>query len=87
MSPEDQGLGHRWPDYPPCGYRTSLNIRKCIEAVFSWAKTIGGLRKTKLRGVPKVKAQTVFTCAAYNLTRMGWLFGWRWSTAKAVVRP
>ena len=63
------------------GYRTSLRIRKRIEEVFGWAKTIGGLRKTKLRGVKKVAAQTVFTFAAYNLTRMGGIFGWRWSTA------
>lgn len=63
------------------GYRTSLTIRKRVEEVFGWAKTIGGLRKTKLRGVKKVTAQTVFTFAAYNLTRMGGIFGWRWSTA------
>jgi hypothetical protein len=29
----------------------------------------------------KVAAQTVFTFAAYNLTRLGGLFGGRWSTA------
>jgi transposase len=63
------------------GYRTSLTLRKRIEEVFGWAKTVGGLRKTKLRGLKKVAAQTVFTFAAYNLTRMGGLFGWRWSTA------
>ncbi len=63
------------------GYRKSLKIRKRIEEVFGWAKTVGGLRKTRLRGLPKVKAQTLFTFAAYNLTRMGSLFGWRWSTA------
>ena len=63
------------------GYRTSLMIRKRIEEVFGWAKTVGGLRKTKLRGLKKVAAQTVLTFAAYNLTRMGGLFGWRWSTA------
>jgi len=63
------------------GYRTSLKIRKRIEEVFGWAKTVGGLRKTRFRGLEKVKAQTVFTFAAYNLTRMGTLFGWRGSTA------
>lgn len=63
------------------GYRTSLKIRKRIEEVFGWSKTVGGLRKTRFRGLGKVKAQTVFTFAAYNLTRMGSLFGWRWSTA------
>ncbi len=71
------------------GYRISHKIRKRIEVIFGWSKpalsvvegTVGGLRKTKLRGLKKVTAQTVFTFAAYNLTRMGTLFGWRWSTA------
>ena len=63
------------------GYRTSLKIRKRIEEVFGWSKTVGGLRQTKFRGLKKVAAQTVFTFAAYNLTRLGSLFGWRYSTA------
>jgi hypothetical protein len=29
----------------------------------------------------KVAAQTIFTFAAYNLTRMGTIFGWRYSSA------
>lgn len=69
------------------GYRTRLKIRKRIEAVFGWAKTVGGLRKTRFRGLAKVRAQTVFTFAAYHLTRMGTLFGWRGSTAEGSVRP
>ncbi|MGZ8201496.1 MAG: IS5 family transposase [Methylosarcina sp.] len=63
------------------GYKTSLKIRKRIEEVFGWSKTIGGLHQTKFRGLKKVTAQTVFIFAAYNLTRMGSLFGWRCSTA------
>jgi transposase len=63
------------------GYRKSLKIRKRVEEVFGWSKTVGGLRQTKFRGLKKVAAQTVFTFAAYNLTRLGSLFGWRWSTA------
>jgi transposase len=63
------------------GYRTSLKIRKRVEELFGWSKTVGGLRKTKLRGLKKVTAQTVFTFAAYNLTRIGGLLGWRWSMA------
>ena len=47
---------------------------------------VGGLHKTQLRGLKKVSAQTVFTFAAYNLTRMGGLFGWRRLTAWVVVR-
>ena len=63
------------------GYRQSLKIRKRIEEVFGWAKAVGGLRKTKFRGLQRVKAQTTFTFAAYNLVRMGNIFGWHYSTA------
>jgi transposase len=63
------------------GYQTSLKVRKRVEEIFGWAKTVGGLRKTRFRGLDTIKAQTVFIFAAYNLTQMGALFGWRWSTA------
>ena len=61
------------------GYRQSLKIRQRIEEIFGWAKTVGGLRKTRFVGLAKVSAQTVFTLAAYNLTRMATIFGWRLS--------
>ena len=61
------------------GYKTSLKIRKRIEEVFGWSKTVGGLDKARFVGLAKVKAQTIFTFAAYNLTRMATLFGWRLS--------
>lgn len=63
------------------GYKTSLKIRKRIEEIFGWAKTVGGLRKARFVGLSKVSAQTVFTLAAYNLTRMASIFGWRLSSA------
>lgn len=63
------------------GYATSLKIRKRVEEVFGWRKTVGPLRKARFVGLAKVKAQTVFTLAAYNLTRMATIFGWRVSTA------
>jgi transposase len=59
------------------GYAQSLKKRKLVEEIFGWAKTVGGLRKTRFIGLAKVKAQTVFTLAAYNLTPMATLFGWR----------
>ena len=61
------------------GYAVSLKKRKLVEEIFGWSKTIGGLRKTRFIGLAKVKAQTVFTFACYNLTRMATLFGWRLS--------
>lgn len=63
------------------GYRKSLKIRKRIEEVCGWAKTVCPLGQTKFRGLKKVAAQTIFTFAAYNLTRMGAIFGWVYSTA------
>jgi len=61
------------------GYAVSLKKRKLVEEIFGWAKTVGGLRRTRFVGLAKVKAQTVFTFACYNLTRMATLFGWRLS--------
>jgi hypothetical protein len=63
------------------GYTVSLRIRKRVEEIFGWSKTVGGLRKTRFRGLAKVKAQTIFTFAAYNLTRMATIMGWRLSSA------
>lgn len=63
------------------GYAVSLRKRKRVEEIFGWAKMVGGLRKAKFIGLAKVKAQTVFTLAAYNLTRMAAISGWRLNTA------
>jgi transposase len=51
------------------GYATSQRIRKRIEEAFGWIKTVAGLRKTKLRGRPKVDWAFTFAAAAYNLLR------------------
>jgi hypothetical protein len=36
------------------GYAASQRIRKRIAEAFGWMKTVGGLRKTKLRGLLRV---------------------------------
>jgi transposase len=51
------------------GYIVSQRIRKRIEEAFGWMKTVAGLRKTKLRGLPKVDWAFTFAAAAYNLVR------------------
>src|SRR3954451_19812855 len=38
----------------PWGYQVSLLVRKRIEDTFGWMKTIGGQRKTRYRGTPRV---------------------------------
>ena len=52
------------------GYAASQRIRKRIEEAFGWMKTVAGLRKTKLRGLPKVDWAFTFAVAAYNLVRL-----------------
>lgn len=52
------------------GYLTSQVKRKLIEQVFGWTKTVGGMRKTRHRGVPLVGWMFTLTTAAYNLVRM-----------------
>jgi transposase len=57
------------------GYAASQRIRKRIEEAFGWRKTVGGLRKTKLRGLPRVDWAFTFVAAAYNLVRAPKLIG------------
>jgi transposase len=52
------------------GYQVSQRKRKRIEEVFGWIKTVGMLRKTRHRGLEKVRWIFIFTAAAYNLVRM-----------------
>jgi transposase len=52
------------------GYKASQKKRKRIEEVFGWLKTVGMLRKTRHRGLHKVRWVLTFAAAAYNLVRM-----------------
>lgn len=51
-------------------YRASQIVRKRIEQFFGWGKTVGGLRKTRLRGVRRNMQLLYLTGAAYNLLRI-----------------
>jgi transposase len=52
------------------GYEVSQRIRKRIEEIFGWLKTVGTLSRIKLRGQPKVESLFTFALAAYNLVRI-----------------
>ena len=52
------------------GYAVSLRIRKRIEEVFGWMKTVGVLRKTRHRGTERAGWMFAFVAAAYNLVRL-----------------
>ncbi len=52
------------------GYAISQRMRKRVEEVFGWMKTIGLLRKLRHRGGPTVDWIFRFAAAAYNLIRI-----------------
>jgi Transposase DDE domain/Transposase domain (DUF772) len=52
------------------GYAISQKRRKRIEEPFGWAKTVGNLAQTMLRGVDRLGAQFTLTMAACNLARL-----------------
>lgn len=51
------------------GYEVSQRMRKRVEEIFGWMKTIGLLRKLRHRGEERVGWMFTFTAAAYNLVR------------------
>ncbi|WP_096785913.1 IS5 family transposase [Rhodobacter sp. CZR27] len=52
------------------GYAISQRCRKKIEEPFGWAKTVGPMAQTMLRGVKRIGAQFTLTMAACNLARL-----------------
>jgi transposase len=62
------GLDKRTTDSAGC--RTSLRIRKRVEEIFGWIKTVGGFRRTRYRGIERTQAAAYFIAGTYNLLRM-----------------
>ena len=58
-------------------YSLSQRIRKRIEEIFGWIKTVGGFRKTRFKGTERTQLAAWWVGAAYNLLRM----------AKLLVKP
>jgi transposase len=59
------------------GYKASQKVRKRVEEIFGWVKTVGGGRKLRYLGVERNQLWAEFTATAYNLVRM----------AKLMARP
>ena len=52
------------------GYAVSLRIRKRVEEVFGWMKTVGGFRRTRYRGMARTGLAGYLMATAYNLVRL-----------------
>ena len=57
------------------GYAISQRIRKRVEEIFGWMKTVGGLRRTRYRGLDRTALAGYLVATAYNLVRMAKLQG------------
>jgi len=64
------GRTNSWP-----GYALSQRARKRVEEIFGWIKTVGGLRRTRYRGVERTGLVGYVVAAAYNLVRLANLLG------------
>jgi transposase len=54
----------------PPGYNVSQRVRKRVEEIFGWTKTVGNFRRTRYRGLLRTQLASYFVAAAYNLLRI-----------------
>jgi transposase len=59
------GRTTRW-----AGYRISERLRKRVEEIFGWTKTVGNFRRTRYRGLLRTELASYFVAAGYNLLRI-----------------
>jgi transposase len=52
------------------GYQVSQRIRKRVEEIFGWLKTVGGARKLRYKGTDRNQFWMDLAVAAYDLVRM-----------------
>ncbi len=52
------------------GYRVSQTVRRRIEQVFGWMKTVGGMHRSRFRGRRRTELAAHIVGAAYNLLRV-----------------
>ena len=52
------------------GYAISQRIRKRVEEIFGWTKTVACFRKTRFKGQARTQLAAHLVAAAYNLLRM-----------------
>jgi len=52
------------------GYSMSQRIRKRVEEIFGWMKTVGGFRRTRFKGRERTQFAAYLVGATYNLLRI-----------------
>ena len=59
------------------GYRASQKVRKRVESIFGWMKTVGGFRRSRYLGLERTGLCGELVATAYNLVRMSRLIAKR----------
>ena len=54
-----------WP-----GYAVSQRVRKRVEEIFGWMKTVGNFRRTRFKGLARTQLAGYLVATAYNLLRI-----------------
>ena len=57
------------------GYAVSQRVRKRVEEIFGWMKTVGNFRKTRYVGIGNNQLAATMVATAYNLIRIANLLG------------
>ena len=52
------------------GYKASQRVRRRIEEIFGWAKTVGGLHQTRFKGRRRTEMMSQLVAVAYNILRI-----------------
>ena len=52
------------------GYEVSRRLRKRVEEILGWMKTVGGLRRSRYRGVERTQAWVYLVASSYNLLQL-----------------
>jgi len=63
-----KGLDGRTTGTPE--YGASQKVRKRVEEIFGWVKTVGGFRKSRVLGIARTQMEGYWVAAAYNLVRL-----------------
>ena len=58
-------------------YRASQKVRKRVESIFGWMKTVGGFRRSRYVGLERTGLCGELVATAYNLVRMSRLIAER----------
>jgi transposase len=52
------------------GFETSQRIRKRVEEIFGWMKSVAGFRRSRYLGIERTQAAAYFVGGSYNLLRL-----------------